>query len=93
MSEPDIIGELRPLRGSDGQVYFPAPDVAALLRGIAASWAECAADDDPAWEPPGGDMVLLDADTVRTLADVLRVQANEIDLQSIALTSKGVDRT
>ncbi|MFC9756913.1 hypothetical protein [Streptomyces sp. NPDC056921] len=36
-------------------------------------------------------MTLLDAGTVRTLADVLRVQADEIDLQSIALTSNGVE--
>ncbi|MFD9607181.1 hypothetical protein [Streptomyces sp. NPDC059970] len=79
------------MRGSDGQVYFRAPDVAALLRSIAASWDDSAVGDAPAWAPTGGDVTLLDAGTVRTLADVLRVQADEIDLQSIALTSNGVE--
>ncbi|WP_237506974.1 hypothetical protein, partial [Streptomyces sp. SID8380] len=42
--------------------------------------------DGPAWAPPGGEVTLLDAATVRSLAGVLRGQADEIALQSIALT-------
>ncbi|MER5886928.1 hypothetical protein ABT160_24155 [Streptomyces sp. NPDC001941] len=90
MSEPEVVGELRPLRGSDGQVYFRGGDVAALLRSVAAAWSECAAGDAPLWAPADREPVLLDADTVRALASNLAGQADQIDVQSIALTTSGV---
>ncbi|MFI7006489.1 hypothetical protein [Streptomyces sp. NPDC050145] len=88
MDEQPVTSHLTPLQGArDGQVYFQAHEVSAMLRNIAGSWSSSSADGDPVWDSPGQDPVTLDGPTVQTLAQVLARQADQIDMQCISMTS------
>ncbi|MEU3911668.1 hypothetical protein [Streptomyces sp. NPDC029721] len=81
-------------RGADGQFYVAAQDVTAILRDMARTFDLHARSDGGAWT--AGDRttpVRLDEDTMRTVASILRAQADEMDDQLTAIAATSTART
>lgn len=76
-------------RGADGQFYVAAQDVTAMLRDLARAFDQHAQSDGAV--RPAEDRATparLDEDTMRTVASILRAQADEMDVQLIALAGR-----
>ncbi|MFH7595546.1 hypothetical protein WDV06_10655 [Streptomyces racemochromogenes] len=73
-------------RGADGQFYVAAQDVTELLRDLARTFDLPSGADEPA---PAGEgqapSAPLDGETMRAVASILRAQADEMDVQLIAI--------
>ncbi|MFD0374233.1 hypothetical protein [Streptomyces sp. NPDC127112] len=75
-------------RGADGQLYIAAQDVTAMLRDMARAF-DLQARSGGAWTVEGGsDPVRVDGDTLRTVADILSAQADEMDDQLLAISGR-----
>ncbi|MFJ8164291.1 hypothetical protein ACIRBY_25670 [Streptomyces sp. NPDC096136] len=77
-------------RGADGQFYVAAQDVTAMLRDLARAFDQHGLSDGavrPAQDRAAPER--LDEDTMRTVASILRAQADEMDVQLIALAGRG----
>ncbi|MFF4580106.1 hypothetical protein ACFY15_17190 [Streptomyces sp. NPDC001373] len=76
-------------RGADGQFYVAAQDVTAMLRDLARAFDQHAQSDETV--RPTVDRTAtarLDEDTMRTVASILRAQADEMDVQLIAIVGR-----
>lgn len=77
-------------RGADGQLYIAAQDVTAMLRDMARAFDLQARSGEAAWTVEGRPVpVRVDGDTLRTVADILTAQADEMDDQLIAISGGG----
>ncbi|MFF4370564.1 hypothetical protein [Streptomyces sp. NPDC001594] len=75
-------------RGADGQFYVAAQDVTAILRDMARTFDLHAESDEAAWTAEGrAAPVRLDEETMRTVASILRAQADEMDVQLIEIAA------
>ncbi|RPF25555.1 hypothetical protein EDD96_7077 [Streptomyces sp. Ag109_G2-6] len=75
-------------RGADGQFYVAAQDVTAILRDMARTFDLHAQSDEATWTPEGRTTpVRLDEDTMRTVASILRAQADEMEVQLIEIAA------
>ncbi|WP_411104097.1 hypothetical protein [Streptomyces sp. cmx-4-9] len=75
-------------RAVDGQLYFAATDVTGMLRDIAGAITLHAHDGDLTWTSEGEAAVPLDAATMRTVARILSAQADQLDIQLIAIAGQ-----
>ncbi len=81
-------------RGADGQFYVAAQDVTAILRDMARTFDLHAQAEGSAWT--AGDRTIpvrLDEDTMRTVAGILRAQADEMDDQLTAIAASSTTGT
>ncbi|MFD8978905.1 hypothetical protein [Streptomyces sp. NPDC059564] len=76
-------------RGADGHLYMAAQDVTAMLRDMAQAFDLQAQSGEIAWTASGqATPVRLDGDTMRTVASILCAQADEMDVQLIAIAGQ-----
>ncbi|MGE7387012.1 hypothetical protein ACQKM2_16190 [Streptomyces sp. NPDC004126] len=72
-------------RGTDGRLYMAAQDVTALLRDLARTFDLQASTGEAAPTEGRATPRRLDGDTLRAVAGVLDAQADEMDVQLIAM--------
>ncbi|MEV7547681.1 hypothetical protein [Streptomyces sp. NPDC089915] len=76
-------------RGADGQFYVAARDVTAMLRDMARTFDLQARSGESAWTADGDSAPSpLDEATMHTVASILRAQADEMDVQLIAIADE-----
>ncbi|KIF03393.1 hypothetical protein PL81_24510 [Streptomyces sp. RSD-27] len=77
-------------RGADGQLYMAAQDVTAMLRDMARAFALQAESGETVWTAEGrAAPVRADAETLHAVAGILSAQADEMDVQLIAIAGQG----
>ncbi|MFE2151316.1 hypothetical protein ACFXAO_14920 [Streptomyces lavendulae] len=76
-------------RGADGHLYMAAQDVTAMLRDMARAFDLQAQSGELTWTAEGrATPVHLDGDTMRTVASIICAQADEMDVQLIAIAGQ-----
>ncbi|MGO4456706.1 hypothetical protein AB4039_05175 [Streptomyces sp. M-16] len=76
-------------RGADGQLYMAVQDVTAMLRDMARAFDLQAQSGEFAWTAEGqATQDRLDVGTMRTVASMLCAQADEMDVQLIAIAGQ-----
>ncbi|MFD8023232.1 hypothetical protein ACFV6G_22740 [Streptomyces lavendulae] len=76
-------------RGADGHLYMAAQDVTAMLRDMARAFDLQAQSGELTWTAEGrATPVRLDGETMRTVASIICAQADEMDVQLIAIAGQ-----
>lgn len=75
-------------RAVDGQLYFAAADVTAMLRDMAHAFTLHARDGDLTCGGDALEPVRLDAPTMHAVARILTAQADQMDVQLITIAGQ-----
>ncbi|MGW2919309.1 hypothetical protein ACWDBF_15790 [Streptomyces angustmyceticus] len=71
------------------ELYVAAADVTALLRALAVEWVvEAEAERGAIWRRGDGELITLDAATLRAMAARMTAQADDMDLELILMSER-----